>query len=80
MGLRCPEDFSLVGHDGMPPMDVVSPLLTTVRIEHREMGWIAAKVLAERIKIGSPEIRRVALRPELVVRGSAASRAVEAAA
>ncbi|VIO76390.1 HTH-type transcriptional repressor PurR [Bradyrhizobium ivorense] len=77
-GLRCPEDISLVGHNDMPLMDVVSPPLTTVRIEHREMGRIAAKMLAERIKSGSPEIRHVVLRPELVVRGSTAFRAVEA--
>ncbi|MBR0795953.1 LacI family DNA-binding transcriptional regulator [Bradyrhizobium jicamae] len=69
-GLRCPEDVSLVGHNDMPLMDVVSPPLTTVRIEHREMGRIAARMLAERIKSGSAEIRHVVLRPELVVRGS----------
>ncbi|QOZ30807.1 LacI family DNA-binding transcriptional regulator [Bradyrhizobium sp. CCBAU 53421] len=69
-GLRCPEDISLVGHNDMPLMDVVSPPLTTVRIEHREMGRIAARMLAESIKSGSSEIRHVILRPELVVRGS----------
>lgn len=69
-GLRCPEDISLVGRNDMPLMDVVSPPLTTVRIEHREMGRIAARMLAEQIKGGSPEIRHVVLRPELVVRGS----------
>ena len=73
-GLRCPRDVSLVGHNDMPLMDVVSPPLTTVRIEHREMGRIAARMLAEKIKSGSPEIRHVVLRPELVVRGSTAFR------
>jgi LacI family transcriptional regulator len=77
-GLRCPEDISLVGHNDMPLMDVVSPPLTTVRIEHREMGRIAAKMLAEKIKSGSGEIRHVVLRPELVVRRSTA--AIEAGA
>lgn len=79
-GLRCPEDISLVGHNDMPLMDVVSPPLTTVRIEHREMGRIAAKMLAEKIRSGSAEIRHVVLRPELVVRGSTASGATEAGA
>jgi len=64
----------------MPLMDVVSPPLTTVRIEHREMGRIAAKMLVDTIKSGSSEIRHVVLRPELVVRGSTAFRAIEAGA
>jgi LacI family transcriptional regulator len=68
--LRCPEDISLVGHNDMPLMDVISPPLTTVRIEHREMGRIAATMLADTIKSGSSEIRHVVLRPELVVRRS----------
>jgi LacI family transcriptional regulator len=69
-GLRCPDDISLVGHNDMPLMDVVSPPLTTIRIEHREMGQIAAKMLVETIKRGSNEVRHVVLRPELVVRRS----------
>lgn len=68
--LRCPQDSSLVGHNDMPLMDVVSPPLTTIRIEHREMGQIAARMLVETIKRDSTEIRHVVLRPELVVRSS----------
>jgi LacI family transcriptional regulator len=71
-GLRCPADISLVGHNDMPLMDVVSPPLTTVRIEHREMGRTAARMLVDAIKSGSAEIRHVVLRPELIVRGSTA--------
>lgn len=69
--LRCPDDLSLVGHNDMPLMDVVSPPLTTVRIEHREMGRIAARMLIEAIKSRPAELRHVVLPPELVVRGSA---------
>lgn len=68
--LRCPDDVSLVGHNDMPLLDVVSPPLTTVRIEHREMGRLAARMLVEKIKSGSDEIRHVVLEPELVVRDS----------
>ena len=59
-------------------MDVVSPPLTTARIEHKEMGRIAANMLVDTIKSGSAEIRHVVLQPELVVRGSTAFRAIEA--
>ncbi|MEN3349780.1 MAG: LacI family transcriptional regulator [Bradyrhizobium sp.] len=76
--LRCPDDVSVVGHNDMPLMDVVSPPLTTVRIEHREMGRIAARMLVETIKSGSSELRHVVLSPELVVRGSTAPPAVAA--
>lgn len=69
-GLRCPDHMSLVGHNDMPLMDVVSPPLTTVRIEHREMGRIAARMLVDTIRSGSAEIRHVVLAPELVVRSS----------
>ncbi|MBH5397191.1 LacI family DNA-binding transcriptional regulator [Bradyrhizobium sp. CNPSo 4010] len=70
-GLRCPDDMSVIGHNDMPLMDVVSPPLTTVRIEHREMGRIAARMLVDAIKNGSTDIQHVVLRPELVVRSSA---------
>ncbi|UFW90574.1 LacI family transcriptional regulator [Bradyrhizobium barranii] len=73
VGLRCPEDVSVVGHNDMPLMDVVSPPLTTVRIEHREMGRNAAKMLVESFETGSNEIRHIVLRPKLVVRSSTAS-------
>ncbi|WP_426409976.1 LacI family DNA-binding transcriptional regulator [Bradyrhizobium ganzhouense] len=71
-GLRCPQDVSVVGHNDMPLMDVISPPLTTVRIEHRKMGHIAAKMLVDTIKSGSSEIRHVVLRPDLIVRNSTA--------
>ncbi|MET4476724.1 LacI family DNA-binding transcriptional regulator [Bradyrhizobium sp. F1.13.3] len=72
-GLSCPHDVSVVGHNDMPLMDVVSPPLTTVRIEHREMGRNAAKMLVESFETGSNEIRHMVLRPELVLRASTAA-------
>jgi LacI family transcriptional regulator len=68
--LRCPDDISIVGHNDMPFMDVVAPPLTTVRIEHREMGRRAARMLVDAIKSDAPSIRHIVLRPELVVRSS----------
>jgi len=72
--LRCPDDISIVGHNDMPLMDVVSPPMTTVRIEHREMGRIAARMLLEAINGGSGDIQHIVLRPELVVRRSTQAR------
>lgn len=71
--LRCPKDVSIVGHNDMPFMDVVSPPLTTVRIEHREMGRRAARMLIHAIKTGSSDVVHVVLRSELIIRESTRS-------
>jgi LacI family transcriptional regulator len=69
-GLQCPRDISIVGHNDIPLLDMVNPPLTTLRIQHREMGRQAARLLLERIS--SPDARpvRITLSPELVVRKS----------
>ncbi|UTD29644.1 LacI family DNA-binding transcriptional regulator [Bradyrhizobium sp. WD16] len=74
LGLRCPENISLVGHNDMPLVDLVSPPLTTVRIEHRAMGRDAATLLLGEIATGAPALRHVILEPELIVRQSTAER------
>lgn len=71
-GLACPRDISVTGFNDMPFVDKLSPPLTTVRIQHYEMGVQAAKILLERIN--EPGARRIdqRLEPSLVVRGSTA--------
>jgi LacI family transcriptional regulator len=73
LGLRCPVDISIVGHNDMPLMDIVNPPLTTVRIRHHDMGLEAARLILQ--KIASPEatVVDVRLKPELVVRASTAT-------
>ncbi len=73
-GLICPKDISVVGHNDMPLMDMVTPPLTTVRIEHRAMGREAASLLVEMLDRGEQTIRHVVLEPHLVVRGSTTPR------
>ena len=68
LGRRCPDDISVVGHNDMPLVDLVSPPLTTVRIEHREMGRGAAKLLLEEIDHRGAAAQHVILQPELIVR------------
>jgi LacI family transcriptional regulator len=72
-GLRCPQDVSIVGHNDIPLVDMINPPLTTLRIQHREMGRRAAQLLLERL--GSPDSKpvRVTLSPELIVRNSTAA-------
>jgi LacI family transcriptional regulator len=71
-GLRCPGDVSVTGYNDMPFVDKLSPPLTTIRIQHYEMGVRAASLLLERLT--DPDSRRVdiKLEPSLVIRGSTA--------
>ncbi len=70
LGRRCPEDISVVGHNDMPLVDLISPPLTTIRIGHREMGRGAAKLLLKEIDNRGAAVQHVILQPELIVRAS----------
>jgi LacI family transcriptional regulator len=71
-GLKCPADISVVGHNDMPYVDMLSPPLTTVRIAQREMGNQAARLLLDAIAAPALRRERVVLEPKLIVRGSTA--------
>lgn len=72
-GVRCPQDISIVGHNDIPLVDMVNPPLTTLRIQHREMGRKAAQLLLERLRAPDTKPVRVTLSPELMIRGSTAA-------
>lgn len=71
-GLRCPSDVSVVGHNDMPYVDMLSPPLTTVRIAQRSIGNQAARLLLDAIAAPATRRERVVLEPKLIVRGSTA--------
>jgi LacI family transcriptional regulator len=71
-GLNCPKDVSVVGHNDMPYVDMLSPPLTTVRIAQREMGDKAAHLLLAQISDPEASHDHIVLAPELIVRGSTA--------
>jgi LacI family transcriptional regulator len=72
-GLQVPQDVSLVGHNDMPLVDLVSPPLTTVRVAVDEMSRQAAQLFCERLAQSTlPPSTRLLL-PTLVVRGSTAA-------
>ena len=72
-GLTCPADVSVVGHNDMPYVDMLSPPLTTVRIAQRDMGNQAARLLLDAIAKSAARRERVVLEPKLIVRGSTAA-------
>jgi LacI family transcriptional regulator len=50
LGLRCPDDVSVTGHNDMPLVDRVQPPLTTVAIPQYEIGVAAARTLLARLR------------------------------
>jgi DNA-binding LacI/PurR family transcriptional regulator len=73
LGVRCPEDVSLVLFDDHPWAAISDPPLTVVRQPTREIGQTAARMLLEMIKGNQPEKSRVVLDCEMIVRESCCS-------
>ena len=71
LGLRCPQDVSIIGFNDMPFIDRLRPPLSTVRFPHYQLGTEAAQLLLERIETGGGgPVKILYLAPELVARGS----------
>jgi LacI family transcriptional regulator len=69
-GLSCPDDISVVGFNDMPLMDKMRPSLTTVRVEHNQVGAEAARLLLDTFREPHRPARAVLLPPTLTVRAS----------
>ncbi len=74
-GIAVPRSMSLIGHNDMPLLDHLRPPLTSVRIQHYEMGLRAARLLLDALRGAPDAASTLVLRPELVVRGSTAAAA-----
>ena len=70
LGLRCPEDISVIGFNDMPFIDRLRPPLSSVRFPHYQLGTEAATLLIERIEAADSPVKILFLAPELVARGS----------
>mgnify|MGYP000894764861 FL=1 len=73
LGLRIPQDVSLVGFDDDPLAEWLSPPLTTVRQPFTEMGQAAMRLLQERLAGREAKSETVTLPVEWVGRGSTAA-------
>lgn len=74
LGMRVPDDVSVVGYDNLPVLDYLSVPLTSVHVPKFELGEQAARILMEQIE--SQQViapRRIHFEAELVVRGSTRS-------
>lgn len=72
LGLRVPQDLSVVGYDNLPITQWLNPPLTTVDQPLREMAGLATQMLIALARGEQPESTRIELMTELVVRSSTA--------
>jgi len=76
MGVKVPEQISLVGFDDIDISQYVLPALTTVRQDFYKIGLQAAKILLKKISCKgkkSPVLSAIKLTPNLVIRESSRS-------
>ena len=71
LGLKIPEDLSIVGFDDIPLVSALIPKLTTIRQDIYNMGRKAAKMLIEHIEKGTTDM--VIFEPSLIIRASTKS-------
>jgi LacI family transcriptional regulator len=70
LGLRVPQDLSIVGFDNIPESVLCSPPLTTVDQPIRTMGHRAIEMLVRLIRGETPQETHITLATKLVVRQS----------
>lgn len=73
LGLRIPEDLSVVGYDDLPVARWIGPELTTIRQPLIEMAEQATRLLLGLARGERPPSTRIDLATSLVVRGSTAT-------
>jgi LacI family transcriptional regulator len=73
LGLRVPEDLSLVGFDNIPETVMADPPLTTINQPIQEMGQRSIELLLALMAGDEPAALHVTLPTQLVVRLSTAA-------
>ena len=74
LGLKIPDDVSVVGYADFPFAEDLVPPLTTVRQDPYTIGTTAAKILLDRVlnRSDDPSPQKLRLKPEAVIRKSTA--------
>jgi LacI family transcriptional regulator len=70
LGRRVPQDLSITGYDDIYLAALVTPALTTCRVQRAEMGRRAAQLLFDALSNSSAQPQDTLLPPELIVRAS----------
>jgi len=69
LGLSAPRDFSITGFDDLAISAMLSPPLTSMRVDNQKIGHLAAQMLLNAID-GNEGAESVELQPELKIRQS----------
>lgn len=72
LGLRVPEDLSVIGFDNIPESAMATPALTTIAQPLRSLGQTAMQLLLALLRGEDVPSRHVQLATDLVLRGSTA--------
>lgn len=78
LGLRIPDQLSVVGHDDLPTSPLLGPALTTIAVDRFAIGRRAAALLIDSITGTAPAEPHVQLDVSLVARASTARPAATA--
>lgn len=73
VGLRCPQDLSLVGYDNLDDSDATVPALSTVDQFAYKLGADAAQIVIDRARGADGAARRISLAPQLRLKESTAA-------
>ena len=73
LGIRVPEDLSILGYDGIMESTITFPPLTTIRQPIHEMGELAARTLLEQIRRPGAPAQQIVLENSLLLRNSTAA-------
>jgi LacI family transcriptional regulator, galactose operon repressor len=74
LGLRVPEQLSILGYDGIMESTITFPTLTTIRQPIHEMGELAARTLLTQIRQPGAPAQQIVLENSLLLRDSTAER------
>lgn len=71
LGLNIPKDLSIVGYDDITICSALSPPLTTIRQERKQIGYTSVRILLDNIKPRKRKIvEKVIIQPQLIIRES----------
>jgi LacI family transcriptional regulator len=70
--LRCPEDISLIGFDGLDLTEITTPQLSSVYQSPYQLGATAAQLVLDRVADDTCPARQIVLKTELKIRESVA--------
>jgi DNA-binding LacI/PurR family transcriptional regulator len=69
-GLRCPEDISLIGFDGLELTEMITPQLSSVYQSPYQLGAAAARIVLDRMADPDCPTQHIVLETELRIRES----------